>query len=113
MLAVVVPRFSRAAIVSVAVLLSTGIVASIVHLPTLESLWETNYGLALIAKSVLLACALVLGGRQQPALAAAPRRRRASAATGSSARARRDRCSGSCWARVALLVGAVVVPPRS
>ena len=73
------PRFSRAAIVSVAVLLATGIVASIVHLPTLASLWETNYGLALIAKSVLLACALVLGAvnnlRSRPRLVAAAQRR--------------------------------------
>ncbi len=78
-LAAVVPRFSRAAIVSVAVLLATGIVASIVHLPTLASLWETNYGLALIAKSVLLACALVLGAvnnlRSRPRLVAAAQRR--------------------------------------
>jgi copper transport protein len=78
-LAAVVPRFSRAAIVSVAVLLATGIVASIVHLPTLDSLWETNYGLALIAKSVLLACALVLAAvnnlRSRPRLVAAAQRR--------------------------------------
>ena len=78
-LAVVVPRFSRAAMASVAVLLATGIVASIVHLPTLASLWETNYGLALIAKSVLLACALVLGAvnnlRSRPRLVAAAQRR--------------------------------------
>ena len=65
--------------VSVAVLLATGIVASIVHLPTLGSLWETNYGLAIIAKSVLLACALVLGAvnnlRSRPRLVAAAQRR--------------------------------------
>jgi copper transport protein len=79
MLAVVVPRFSRAAIVSVAVLLATGIVASIVHLPTLGSLWQTDYGLALIAKSALLACALVLAAvnnlRSRPRLVAAGERR--------------------------------------
>jgi copper transport protein len=78
-LAVAVPRFSRAAIVSVAVLLATGIIASIVHLPTLASLWDTNYGLALIAKSALLACALVLGAvnnlRSRPRLVAAVERR--------------------------------------
>ena len=77
-LAVVVPRFSRAAMGSVAVLLTTGIVASIVHLPTLSSLWETNYGLAIIAKSALLACALVLGAvnnlRSRPRLVAAAQR---------------------------------------
>jgi copper transport protein len=78
-LARVVPRFSRAAMGSVAVLLATGIVASIVHLPTLGSLWQTNYGLALIAKSALLASALVLGAvnnlRSRPRLAAAVARR--------------------------------------
>jgi copper transport protein len=78
-LAVVVPRFSRAAMGSVAVLLATGITASIVQLPTLASLWETNYGKALIAKSLLLACALVLGAvnnlRSRPRLVAAAERR--------------------------------------
>ena len=54
-LAIVVPRFSRVAMGSVAVLLATGIIASIVHLPTLGALWQTDYGLALIAKSILLA----------------------------------------------------------
>ena len=108
MLAVVVPRFSRAAIVSVAVLLFTGIVASIVHLPTLASLWETNYGLALIAKSVLLACALALGAvnnlRSRPRLVAAaraprPGARRRRGAIAAAARAGRES---------SLLVGAVV-----
>ena len=107
MLAVVVPRFSRAAIVSVALLLFTGVVASIVHLPTLGSLWETNYGLALIAKSILLVCALALAGvnnlRSRPRLVAAAQRR--------------DRELGDSAARslqrlvlgeVALLVGAVI-----
>ncbi|HEY3613422.1 MAG TPA: copper resistance protein CopC [Gaiellales bacterium] len=78
-LALVVPRFSRAAMGSVAVLLATGIVASIVHLPTLGALWQTSYGLALIAKSALLTLALVLGAvnnlRSRPRLAAAAERR--------------------------------------
>jgi copper transport protein len=78
-LAVVVPRFSRAAMASVALLLATGITASIVHLPTLASLWQTSYGQALIAKSTLLACALVLGAvnnlRSRPRLVAAAQRR--------------------------------------
>ncbi|HET6173464.1 MAG TPA: copper resistance protein CopC [Gaiellales bacterium] len=78
-LAVVVPRFSRAAMVSVAVLLATGVVVSIVHLPTLASLWQTTYGLAIIAKSALLAAALVLGAvnnlRSRPRLVAAVQRR--------------------------------------
>ena len=107
-LAVVVPRFSRAAIASVALLLATGIVASIVHLPTLASLWQTNYGLALIAKSALLACALVLGAvnnlRSRPRLvaaAAAPRPAR-------SATARRRLLRRLVLGESALLAGAVL-----
>jgi copper transport protein len=50
-----------------------------VQLPTLASLWQTNYGLALIAKGALLACALVLGAvnnlRSRPRLVAAAQRR--------------------------------------
>jgi copper transport protein len=106
-LAVVVPRFSRAAIVSVAVLLATGIVASIVHLPTLASLWQTNYGLALIAKSILLACALVLGAvnnlRSRPRLVAAAQRRDQALGEGAARLLRRLVLGES-----ALLVGAVV-----
>ena len=78
-LASVVPRFSRAAMAAVAVLLATGIAASIVHLPTLTSLWTTNYGKSLIAKSLLLSAALVLGAvnnlRSRPRLTAAATRR--------------------------------------
>ena len=107
MLAVVVPRFSRAAIVSVALLLFTGIVASIVHLPTLESLWQTNYGLALIAKSILLVCALALAGvnnlRSRPRLAAAAQRRDKELGD-SAARSLQRLVLGE----VALLVGAVI-----
>ena len=105
-LAVVVPRFSRAAIVSVALLLTTGIVASIVHLPTLASLWDTNYGLALIAKSGLLACALVLGAinnlRSRPRLVAAAQRRDQALGEGAASLLRRLVLGES-----ALLVGAV------
>jgi len=106
-LAVVVPRFSRAAMVSVAVLLATGIVASIVHLPTLGSLWQTDYGLAIIAKSVLLACALVLGAvnnlRSRPRLVAAVQRRDQALGEGAARLLQRLVLGES-----ALLVGAVV-----
>jgi copper transport protein len=106
-LAAVVPRFSRAAIVSVAVLLATGIVASIVHLPTLGSLWQTDYGLALIAKSALLASALVLGAvnnlRSSPRLVAAVERRDLALGQG-AVRLLRQLVAGES----ALLFGAVV-----
>jgi copper transport protein len=71
-LAVTVPRFSVVAIGSVALLLGSGIWASVLHLPTLGSLWETSYGQALIAKIALLATALALASvnllRTRPAL---------------------------------------------
>ena len=106
MLAVVVPRFSRVAMGSVAVLLGTGIVASIVHLPTLGSLWETNYGLALIAKSLLLTCALVLGAvntlRSRPRLVAAASRRDQALGDGAARLLRR-----LVLGEAALLAGAV------
>jgi copper transport protein len=60
-LAVCVPRFSNVALGSVAVLLGSGIWASVLHLPTLSSLWETSYGKTIILKALLLAGALVAG----------------------------------------------------
>ena len=42
-------------------LLATGIGASILHLPTIASLWKTSYGQAIVAKSVLLGAAMLLG----------------------------------------------------
>ena len=49
-LAVVVPRFSNVALVSVLLLLGSGIWASFEHLPTLASLWQTSYGKTVILK---------------------------------------------------------------
>ena len=70
------------------------------------SLWQTNYGLALIAKSVLLACALVLGGvnnlRSRPRLVAAAERRDRALGDGAARLLRR-----LVLGEVALLVGAV------
>jgi copper transport protein len=60
-LAVVVPRFSNVAFLSVMTLLATGTGASILHLPTIASLWSTSYGQAIIAKVVLLGAAMLLG----------------------------------------------------
>ncbi|HEY3543002.1 MAG TPA: copper resistance protein CopC [Gaiellaceae bacterium] len=59
-LVVCVPRFSNVAFVSVAVLLGTGVIASIVHLPTLGTLWSTSYGKMILVKAGLLLAALVL-----------------------------------------------------
>jgi copper transport protein len=71
-LVVCVPRFSNVAFVSVALLLASGVVASVVHLPTVSSLWSTSYGQAILVKAGLLAAALVLAAgnllRVRPAL---------------------------------------------
>jgi copper transport protein len=75
----VVPRFSRVAVVSVLLVIATGVGASLIHLPTLASLWETSYGQAILVKVALLAAALVAGGinnaRTTPRLRAALERR--------------------------------------
>jgi copper transport protein len=60
-LAVCVPRFSNVALGSVAVLLASGIWASVLHLPTVSSLWQTSYGKTIVVKALLLAGALVAG----------------------------------------------------
>jgi copper transport protein len=60
-LAVVVPRFSNVALVSVAVLLGSGIWASVLHLPILSALWTTAYGQAILVKASLLAVAIGFG----------------------------------------------------
>jgi copper transport protein len=59
-LAVAVPRFSRTAFASVMVLIASGTVAAVLHLPTLSSLWDTSYGKALLLKILLLCAALPL-----------------------------------------------------
>ena len=59
-LALCVPRFSNLAFVSVVVLLGSGVWASVLHLPTLASLWQTSYGQAIIVKASLLAAAMAL-----------------------------------------------------
>jgi copper transport protein len=59
-LSVAVPRFSNVAFVSVIVLLASGVVASILHLPILSALWQTSYGEAILVKSGLLAAAMLV-----------------------------------------------------
>jgi copper transport protein len=59
-LAVCVPRFSNVALFSVMALFGSGVGASILHLPTLASLWQTSYGQAIIVKASLLACAIAV-----------------------------------------------------
>jgi copper transport protein len=77
-LTVVVPRFSNAAFVSVLFLLGTGTGATIIHMPAVNALWGTGYGVAILVKIGLLATALMLGAanllRTKPALLAARER---------------------------------------
>ena len=77
-LMVAVPRFSNVAFVSVLALIGSGIGASIVHLPTFASLWQTSYGQALLVKIGLLCVALMLAAvnlvRTRPRLIAANER---------------------------------------
>jgi copper transport protein len=75
MLAEVVPRFSNVAFVSVLVLLASGTAATIIHMPTLDALWQTGYGVAILVKIGLLTCAVALASgnllRSKPQLLAA------------------------------------------
>jgi copper transport protein len=71
-LVVAVPRFSNVALGSVIVLFGSGVGASVLHLPTLATLWQTSYGQAIIVKASLLAAAVLVASgnllRTVPAL---------------------------------------------
>ena len=73
-----VPRFSNVAFVSVLTLLGSGVGASILHLPTLASLWQTSYGKTIVLKSLLLLAAMLLASvnllRTKPQLQASVER---------------------------------------
>ena len=75
-LVIVVPRFSVMALISVTLLLATGVWSSILHLPTLWALWQTSYGQTIIVKSALLAIAVMAAAfnllRVRPRLASRP-----------------------------------------
>jgi copper transport protein len=60
-LGVCVPRFSNVALLSVLVLLGSGVGASVIHLPLLAALWQTSYGEAILVKAGLLVAATSLG----------------------------------------------------
>jgi copper transport protein len=77
-LVVTVPRFSNTALVSVSLLLATGIGATVIHMPTLPALWQTSYGKTILVKAALLAAAMLLAAvnlaRTKPRLQAARQR---------------------------------------
>ncbi|MBV9917046.1 MAG: copper resistance protein CopC [Solirubrobacterales bacterium] len=74
-LRVVVPRFSNVALASVLLLLATGIGATVIHMPALNALWKTGYGVAILVKIGLLVAAVSLAAgnllRTRPGLLAA------------------------------------------
>jgi copper transport protein len=74
-LTVVVPRFSNVALISVLVLLGTGTGATIIHMPAVDALWDTSYGVAILVKIGILIAALSLAAgnllRTRPRLIAA------------------------------------------
>jgi copper transport protein len=57
----VVPRFSRLALVAVAIVVATGTVNALLDLASVSDLWHTTYGRVLSTKIVLLAVALAFG----------------------------------------------------
>lgn len=77
-LAVSVPRFSAAALGSVAVLAVSGIGETVDHLPAIDALWLTGYGRAILVKAGLLTATMVIAAgnllRSRPRLIAAARR---------------------------------------
>jgi copper transport protein len=56
-----VPRFSNMAVLSVVALLTAGIISGYLQVRTWSGLWETEYGLLLLAKIVLVIPLLALG----------------------------------------------------
>jgi copper transport protein len=77
-LAVSVPRFSNVAFVSVNLLIASGVAASVVHLPTVSSLWQTSYGKTILVKVGLLGTTMLLAAvnllRTKPHLVASGER---------------------------------------
>jgi putative copper export protein len=73
LVATMVNAFSRVALVSVAVVVASGLVASWIHVETLSALWTTAYGQVLLVKLVLVAVTLSVGAynfrKVQPQLA--------------------------------------------
>jgi Putative copper export protein len=67
-----VNEFSKVALVSVPIVLASGVFASVVHVAHLSDLWRTDYGKLLLLKLVLVCGTLVIGAynfkRVQPRL---------------------------------------------
>ena len=79
-LAALVKRFSLVAILSVTILVGTGVYSSLVHVPSWQALQDTAYGAALTGKLLFVLPLLILGSLNL--LAVHPRIRRAALARG-------------------------------
>jgi putative copper resistance protein D len=55
-------RFSRLALVSVAILAAAGVALSLAYVHSVDALYGTSYGLMVVSKAVLLGLLLILGG---------------------------------------------------
>ncbi len=114
-LMICVPRFSNTAFVSVLALVGSGVGASIIHLPTFSSLWQTSYGQALLVKIGLLSAALLLAAvnllRTKPRLAAS--RDRPELGTGTAVLLRRLVSAEAVLVAAAVVAAAVLssLPP--
>jgi copper transport protein len=74
-LSIVVPRFSNVAFASVLLLAGAGVGEAIIHMPAVDALWKTGYGVAILVKAGLLGAALLIASgnllRSKPWLVAA------------------------------------------
>ena len=74
-LATIVPRFSNVALVSVIVIAATGIGETIEHMPAVNALWDTGFGVAILVKTGLLLVVIAIASgnllRSKPGLVAA------------------------------------------
>jgi copper transport protein len=77
-LRVVVPRVSNVALGSVVVLAATGVGETIEHMPAVNALWDTGFGVAILVKTGLLLAAMLLAAgnllRSKPRLVSAGQR---------------------------------------
>jgi copper transport protein len=97
-----VPRFSRVAVVAVAVLVAAGLVNGYEQLGAWRGLWDTTYGLLLLAKLALVLPVLALGAYNNRY--SVPRFR-----AGVTSAAERRRFARAAGAELALLAGVVAV----
>jgi copper transport protein len=112
-LVVAVPRFSTTALVSVLVLIASGTGASLLHLPTIASLWQTSYGQTILVKIALVAVAICLAAVNL--LRVKPRLGRAEVGEAAARLLRRTVAGETLLVTAALLAAAVLssLPPPS